>query len=123
MYKVIFKGAYPFTYSLDDIGRYYIAYRRLMRHWNACLPGRILNVRYEDLVADQETQTQKLLDYCDLEWDRACLSFHESSTVVTTASAVEVRRPIYSTSIGKWKNYRSQLASLERLLREHDVDI
>tara|TARA_R110002096_G_scaffold195693_2_gene378365 strand:- start:2250 stop:3848 length:1599 start_codon:yes stop_codon:yes gene_type:complete len=123
MYKVIFKGAYPFTYSLDDIGRYYIAYRRLMRHWNACLPGRILNVRYEDLVADQETQTRKLLDYCDLEWDRACLSFHESSTVVTTASAVEVRRPIYSTSIGKWKNYRSQLASLERLLREHDVDI
>ena len=122
MYKMIFKGAYPFTYSLDDIGHFYVAYRRLMQHWNTCLPGRILNVRYEDLVAKQETQTRKLLDYCDLEWDEACLSFHESDTVVTTASAVEVRQPIYSTSVAKWKNYRSQLAPLERFLSEHDVE-
>ena len=120
---MILKGAYPFTYSLDDIERYYIAYRRLMQHWNACLAGRILNVRYEDLIADQETQTRRLLDYCNLEWDQACLSFHESDTVVTTPSAVEVRQPIYSTSIGKWKNYRSQLASLERFLREHKLEI
>ena len=83
---------------------------------------RIIDVRYEDLVADQESQTRRLLDYCDLDWDEACLSFHESDTAVTTASAVEVRQPIYRTSVGKWKNYRSQLAPLERFLREHDVE-
>lgn len=121
MYKTIFKGAYPFSYSLDDLGRYYAAYNQLMRHWNECLPGRILNVRYEDLIDDQEMATRKLLDYCGLEWQDQCMSFHTLATAATTASAVDVRRPIYSTSVGKWKNYRSQLADLESYLRQQGI--
>jgi tetratricopeptide (TPR) repeat protein len=121
MYKMIFKGAYPFSYDLDDLARYYIAYDRLMRHWNECLPGRLLNIRYEDLISGQESVTRRLLDYCGLEWQEQCMSFHKLETAATTASAVEVRSPIYSSSVNKWKNYRVQLSDLRDHLREHGI--
>jgi hypothetical protein len=121
MYKMIFKGAYPFSYNLDDLARYYVAYDQMMRHWNEYLPGRILNIRYEDLIHDQETQTRRLLNYCGLEWQDQCMSFHKLDTAATTASAVEVRQPIYSSSVQKWTNYRAQLDSVEQFFRQQGI--
>lgn len=121
MYKMMFKAAYPFSYDLDDLGHYYVAYHRLMEHWNQCLGDRIFNLRYEDLVADQKGITRKLLDYCGLEWQEACMNFHQLQAPSTTASAVDVRKPLYSSSVGKWRRYREQLSSLEAHLRNCGV--
>jgi tetratricopeptide (TPR) repeat protein len=118
VYKQLFKDAYPFSYDLDELGRYYIAYDELMRHWNSVMPGVIHTVAYEALVADIEGETRRLLEHCGLAWEEACLHFHRNSRASTTASAVQVRQPIYDTSIGKWRHYARQLeplrASLER---------
>jgi hypothetical protein len=118
VYKQLFKDAYPFSYDLDELGRYYIAYDELMRHWHSVMPGVIHTVAYEALVADLEGETRRLLDHCGLAWEEACLHFHRNSRASTTASAVQVRQPIYDTSIGKWRHYARQLeplrASLER---------
>lgn len=103
---------YGYAYDLRDLGRYYAGYRSLMAHWDAVLPGRILRVRYEDLVADQEGETRRLLDHCGLEWQDACLAFHENSAAVATASAVQVRSKLYDTSIGRWRHYAAHLEPL-----------
>lgn len=121
MYKMMFKGAYPFSYDLDDLGRYYVAYHRLMEHWNQCLGKRLFNLRYEDLITNQKAITEKLLKYCELEWQDACMDFHRLKTPSTTASAVDVRKPLYSSSVGKWQHFRSHLASLEAYLQGRGV--
>jgi Tfp pilus assembly protein PilF len=112
MYKTLFKDGYPFSYDLNDIARYYIAYRRLMDHWNSSMPGAILTMSYETLVEDQLGCTQQLLDFCGLEWQDACAEFHRNSTPATTASAVQVRRPLYNTSVDQWRQYGAHLAPL-----------
>jgi len=117
MYKTLFKDAYPFSYDLDEIGRYYVAYRRLMDHWQDTLPGAMHCVSYEALVADQMGETRKLLEYCGLEWEDACGEFHRNSTPTTTASAVQVRQPLYQTSVAQWRHYEAQLEPLARQLR------
>jgi hypothetical protein len=117
MYKTLFKDAYPFSYDLDDIGRYYVSYRRLMDHWQAALPGVIHCLSYEALVADQIGETRKLLEYCGLEWEDACVDFHRNSAPTTTASAVQVRQPLYRTSVSQWRHYQAQLAPFARQLR------
>ena len=114
MYKTLFTAAYPFSYDLDDLGRYYGAWHRLMRHWEATLGDSLLIVRYEDLVSDQEAVSRRLVSHCGLDWQDACLSFHEQRGAVATASAVQVRRPVYATSVGKWRFYAEQLAALRR---------
>jgi tetratricopeptide (TPR) repeat protein len=118
IYKKLFKNAYPFSYDLDDLGRYFLAYRRLMEHWEAVMPGRIYHLSYETLVEDTERQTSDLLEYCGLSWQDACLRFHENTQASTTASAVQVRTPMYTSSVGNWKNYSEQLASLQRILEK-----
>lgn len=123
MYRTVFKGAYPYSYDLDDLGRYYVAYYKLMKHWNTCLHGHILNVRYEDMVSDQTATTRSLLRFCGLEWQEACLTFHKLTAPVTTASAVDVRRPIYKSSVGKWTNYRAQLTNLESYLAAEGIGL
>ncbi|MGH8446856.1 MAG: sulfotransferase [Solimonas sp.] len=112
MYKQMFTMAYPFSYDLDDLGRYYLAYLRLMNHWHRTMPGRILRVRYEDVVADQRAQTQRLLDHCGLAWDDACLAFERNADASTTASAVQVRQKLYSSAVGRWTHYAGFLAPL-----------
>jgi tetratricopeptide (TPR) repeat protein len=112
MYKTLFKDGYPFSYDLHDISRYYVAYRRLMAHWQAALPGAIHQVSYEDLVADQLGETRKLLAFCDLEWQDACLDFHRNASATTTASASQIRRPMYDSSVSQWRHYETQLAAL-----------
>jgi tetratricopeptide (TPR) repeat protein len=112
MYKTLFTGAYPFSYDLHDLGRYYLAWQRLMRHWGDVLGDALLVVQYEDLVANQEAVSRRLIEHCGLAWQDACLAYHEQRLPVATASAVQVRRPIYATSIGKWRHYAQQLAEL-----------
>jgi tetratricopeptide (TPR) repeat protein len=116
MYKTLFRAGYPFSYDLDDIGRYCIAYQRLMNYWRALLPGRFLDLDYESLVDDQEGTTRKLLGYCGLPWRDACLRFHENTSPAAIASAAQVRRPVYPESKDLWRNYRKELAPLGRLM-------
>lgn len=122
MYKTLFQDGYPFSYDFDELARYFVAYRRLMGHWAETLPGAIHQLRYEDLIADPHGQTRRLLDFCGLEWQDACADWHTNSTPTTTASAAQVRRPLYDTSVSQWRHYRSQLASLEQQLRSAGIE-
>ncbi|WP_323798976.1 sulfotransferase family protein [Parasphingorhabdus sp.] len=116
MYKTLFRMGYPFSYDLEDIGRYICAKDQLMAHWESVLPGKIINVHYQQLVTRQEHESRKLVAALDLEWYPDCLSFHENKSPSATASAAQVRRPIYASSVGKWKAYESQLAPLAKML-------
>ena len=116
MYKTLFTGAYPFSYDLDDLGRYFLAWQRLMQHWRDVLGDALLVVRYEELVADQEGVSRRLLAHCDLAWDSDCLDFHLRRSAVASASAAQVRRPLYATSVGLWRRYEQELAPLARRL-------
>lgn len=116
IYKTLFKDAYPFSYSLKELGQYYLAYRRLMEHWQSVLPGVIYTVKYEDLVEDVEQESRSLIEYCDLPWEDACLQFYENQAPSTTASASQVREPVYGTSVNKWRHYEAQLEPLVETL-------
>ena len=118
IYKQLFVDAYPFSYDLQELGEYYLAYDQLMQYWNEVLPGVIHTVRYEELVGDIESQTRALVSACDVDWQPQCLDFHENKEASTTASAAQIRRPVYKSSIGKWRNYEQQLAPLANMLRE-----
>jgi tetratricopeptide (TPR) repeat protein len=115
-YKQLFARGQPFTYDLMELGEYHLQYERLMAHWHAVLPGRVLDVQYESVVADHEAQTQRLLEFCGLPWEDACLRFYETERAIRTASSEQVRRPIYSSSIGVWRHYTQELAGLIEIL-------
>ena len=123
MYKTLFRMGYPFSYDQVDLARYYLAYHRLMEHWRRILPGRFLDLDYEALVDDPRGQGQRLLAHCGLEWQEACLSFHEDSRPTATASAAQVRRPIYRDSLEQWRHYQTGLAPLARLLRSGGIEV
>lgn len=118
IWRLLFRENMPWAYDLAEIGRYYKAYRKLMAHWESLFPGDILEVRYEDLVAKQEEQSRRLLAFCNLEWDDRCLNFHETERQVRTASAAQVRQPIYGDSVKRWKKYEKYLAPLLENLPE-----
>ena len=99
-----------------ELGEYYLEYDRMMAHWHAVLPGRVLDVDYERVVADLEREARMLLDFCGLSWEDACLRFHETERAIRTASSEQVRRPIYDTSIGAWKHCERELAPLIEVL-------
>jgi len=101
---------YQYTYNLDDTAAFYRSFDSLMTHWREHLPSdRFMEVRYEDIVLDQENQTRRLLEFCGLDWEEACLRFHENTAPVSTASSVQVRQPLYSGSIGRWQRYGNKL--------------
>ncbi len=116
IYKTLFQDGYPFSYELEELGRYYVAYRRLMQHWQATLPGALLELRYEELVMDQGGQSRRLLQFCGLEWEDACAEFQRNAAPTTTASAAQVRRPMYDTSLFQWRHYERQLEPLRAQL-------
>jgi hypothetical protein len=111
-----------YSFDLLDIGRFYIQFDRLMAHWNAVLPGRILQVDYETLVAEQESTTRKLLAHCELEWHDACLDFQNNPSAVATASTAQVREGMHRHSVGRWEKFRPWLGPLEELLQEAGID-
>jgi tetratricopeptide (TPR) repeat protein len=117
MYRALFTGAYPFSYTLPELATYYAAWHRLIRHWRAVLGHRLLVVRYEDLVQRFEETARRLTEHCGLEWEERILGFHAHGRTVTTASATQVRRPVYASSVGKWRNYEEQLTPLTQSLR------
>jgi hypothetical protein len=99
--------------NLAELGRYYRHYEALMAHWHRVLPpGRILDVKYEDLIGDVEAMVRRILSHCNLPWDKACLEFHRTERVVHTASATQVRKPIYASSVGRWRAYEAFLTPL-----------
>ncbi|MEY2920908.1 MAG: hypothetical protein RL261_2213 [Pseudomonadota bacterium] len=103
---------YDYARDLRDIGRYYAQFDRLIAHWRSVLPGRVHEVRYEALVADQRAETARLLEHCRLPWDESCLQFDRNESAVATASAVQVRQPLYASSVGRWRRYRPHLQPL-----------
>lgn len=121
IHKTLFKDGYPFAYDLDELARYYIGYRRLMAHWQQALPGRLYTLEYEKLVADQFGESRRLLEFCGLDWHEACAHFEDNSSPVTSASAAQVRRSLYRTSVSQWQNYRSQLSTLALQLQDAGV--
>ncbi|WP_242101265.1 MULTISPECIES: sulfotransferase [unclassified Lysobacter] len=121
VYKTLFQKAYFFSNDLDELAAYYLTYRRLMAHWHAVMPGRILDLSYEDLVTDTESQARRLLAWCGLDWDPAVLAPHSESRPVTTASAAQVREPVHAASVGKWRRYAAGLEPLRRQLQAGGV--
>jgi tetratricopeptide (TPR) repeat protein len=112
-YSILFADGNPYSYDLAELGRYYRHYAALMTHWHRVLPaGRMLDVRYEDVVADLEGQARRMLAHCGLDWDASCLAFHRTERPVLTASAAQVRQPIYDRSIGRRRAYEPFLAPL-----------
>ena len=112
-YTQLFARGQPFTYSLLDIGRYYRDYVDVMDHWDHVLPGKVLRVQYEDVVADTETQVRRMLDYCELPFEESCLQFHQTERPVRTASSEQVRQPIYSGALEHWRHYEKHLDELK----------
>jgi hypothetical protein len=113
-----FEGGNAFSFDLADLAAYYRDYRRMMDHWKQILTLPMLEVRYEDVVADQEGQTRRMLEFLDLPWDERCLSFHENKRHVATASREQVRKPLYASSVGRWKHYEKQIPELLALAPE-----
>jgi tetratricopeptide (TPR) repeat protein len=112
-FTMLFSHGHAYSYDLAELGRYYADYARLMAHWRQVLPeGAFLEVRYEDLVTDNEAQTRRLIAYCGLEWNDACLKSHETKRSVRTASVTQVRQPIYTSSVERWRKYETYLRPL-----------
>jgi hypothetical protein len=111
-YSHMFLGV-PYSYDLGELGRFHHTQEQMMERWRAALPaGIMIDVRYEDVVNDLEGQARRLLEHCGLPWDDACLGFHRSGAPVRTASAAQVRKPIYRSSVGRWRPDDDKLAPL-----------
>jgi len=123
LFKALFDRGYPFSYDLCELADYYSGYRRLMDHWSAALPGRIIEINYERLVADPEAETRRLLDALGLPWQPRCLDFPENPAPVATASAAQVRRPIYQSAVSLWRNYQRELGPLAERLRAGGIEV
>jgi len=115
-FKQLFASGQEFTYSLEDIGRYYRSYVKLMDHWDRVLPGKVLRIQHESVVADLEGNVRRLLEFCGLEFESACLEFWKTRRHVRTASSEQVRRPIFTDGLGQWRNFEPWLGPLKDIL-------
>jgi hypothetical protein len=100
------------TYDLAAVGKQYTLYRSIIAHWDEVLPGRVHHIQHEELLADPDTQIRRLIALCGLEWNEACLRFYESDRPVRTASASQVRQPLFKSSMARWKRYEKHLGPL-----------
>ncbi len=112
-FKQHFARGQNFTYSLEDIGRYYHDYVELMAHFDAVLPGRVHRVLYESMIDDTEGEVRRLLAHCGLPFEEACLHFYENERAVRTASSQQVRQPIYRGGVDQWRHYEPWLGPLK----------
>ena len=110
-FTTLFTIGQDFSYDLAELGGYYRVYDGLMAHWRAVVPD-MLDIDYEDVVADLEGQARRLVDFCGLDWDDACLDFDKTERIVRTASSAQVRRPIHDASVARWKRYEAHLGPL-----------
>ncbi len=113
-YFLDFTGTHPHAYDLEDLGAYYCEYERLMAHWHQVLSIPILDVQYEDAVGNIDAICRRMVEFCGLDWDDQVLNFHRADRVVRTASYDQVRRPVYTSSIGRWKPYDAWLDPLRQ---------
>jgi tetratricopeptide (TPR) repeat protein len=123
MYKQVFTWAYKFSYTLEGLGRYYVAHRRMLEHWRRVLGSRLIEVRYEALVSDTDSQVRKLLQRVGLEFEPACLEFDRSDAPSTTASSVQVREKIHDRSVRRWVHFRAHLRPLQRILEQAGIEV
>lgn len=121
-FKQLYAKGQEFTYSFEDIARYYRTYLQLMQHWNAVLPGWVLRVQHEDVVEDLQGSVRRLLDFCGLEFEPQCIEFHKTVRSVRTASSEQVRQPIYREGLDQWKHFEPWLDPLKRALGDALVD-
>ena len=121
IYKYYFNGNY-YSFDQKDLAKYYLLYKDLMEFWNNKFPDKIYDVSYEDLTSNQEVETQKILNYCELEWDENCLNFHKNQTAVKTTSALQVRKKIYQGSSEVWKKYEVYLKTLLKELNYYQPE-
>ena len=123
MYRTLFGEAYPFSYDFDDLAKYYAAYHRLMNHWRACLGDTLCEITYEDLVGSPAQVGAGVAQYCGLQWREEAVEIHTRASVSLTASAAQIRRPIYGSSSGRWRRYRTHLEPLVQALRRLNVPV
>jgi hypothetical protein len=113
-----FTNGQSYIFDLNTLAHFYNDYKRLMSHWNQIFDGRILNVEYEGLLADQRNETDRVLEYCGLDFEEGCLRFYETERTVKTASFKQVRKPIHQESKHRWKNYIPHLQNLAEMIGE-----
>jgi len=122
MYKYLFRNGYPFSYDLEELGAYYAGYHHLMAHWRSVLPpGRIHEIRYEEIVSDLGGEARRLIAHLGLPWNARCEAFHDNRNPSMTGSASQVRRPVYATSVGQWRRLENELEPLRRALAARGV--
>ena len=119
--KQLFARGQEFTYSINDIARYYRTYLDLMRHWDDVLPGRVLHICYEDVVENLERNVRRILEYCGLEFQPACMEFHKTQRSVRTPSSEQVRRPIFREGLDQWRHYEPWLGTLKDALGDATI--
>jgi tetratricopeptide (TPR) repeat protein len=127
-FKQLFARGQTFTYDLEDIGKYYRDYVKVMNHWDEVLPGRVHRVKYEDMVADTDGQIRALLDYCELDFEDQCLRFYETDRAIRTPSAEQVRKPIYKEGLEQWRKFEAHLDPLKEALgpevrQQYSIDL
>jgi LPS sulfotransferase NodH len=115
-FKQLFADAYAHSYDQQEMARHFLRYHRLMEAWRACLGNRLIEVSYEALVSDVEPQTRRLVHALGLPWEDACLAFHRQDGAVSTASAVQVRTPAHTRSVGRWRRYETHLGPMRAAL-------
>ncbi len=123
MYRTLFAGGYPFSYDLVDLGRYYAAYSRLIDHYRSCMGGALHEIHYRELVQDPKRVGAAVAAHCGLSWSDRAVDIQQNRSVSLTASASQVRRPIYGSSSGRWRRYERHLGPLISTLRDHAVPL
>ena len=118
LFKNFFEGELNFSYSLEEAGKYYKLYQNLMEFWKQLLPDFIYDISYEKLVENQEFESRKLLDFCNLDWDKNCLTFYKNKRGIVTASFAQARKPIYKNSVNSWQNYKNELLPMFKILEK-----
>jgi tetratricopeptide (TPR) repeat protein len=121
VFKQLFEEVYQHSYDQCEMAKHYVMYRNLMEHWHAIMPGKILDISYEDVVADTDVQARRLIEYLGLNWEDACNNFEKNNTAVVTASAAQVREKVHSRSVGRWKNYEKYLSPTLDILKSAGI--